>query len=182
MYRWTKPFQPQDPSHFLPIIFVRKTQIRREEKLSFAVAAERFDELCKWISSLGLNTTNTRIHRYQRILKYLANIEPARIYVDFLKKYDLHHLTNTTFEANELLRIHEGLKTTTHPELKARLKRVLSGPEMFGRGDSSGARDFSLELDVLARFAKADIPIDHGHIADLARIWTVSQFSPNAND
>jgi len=135
--------------------------------MSFTAASLKIDQACHWISSWGLNYTNTRFHRYQRLFQELARAESHQDFWDILDKYEFHIITNAINEANEFLRIYEGLKHETHPQLKFRLKRILQGHELFAK-DISGARDFSLELDVIARFAKDGFPIDHSHIADLA--------------
>lgn len=169
MYSWTAPIPPQDHTKVLPIVTARTTRLRRVDKLRFAAASNKFEQVCQWISEQGLNYLNTRLHKYQNIFKDIADAEGLHNYRAFRKKHAIEALVNAVSEAQELFRIYDGLKNDDHPQLKSRLKKILQGHELFTM-DQSRARDFSLELDIVACFAKDGISIDHNHIADLSMI------------
>lgn len=167
MYSWNTPIPPQDYKKILPIVAARRTRLRRVDKLQFGAASTKFDQICQWIVSWELGYLNTRFPKYQLTLKDLAYAEEAQDYHALQKRYDFETLANMAFEAQELFRIYNGLKHDDHPQLRSRLRHILHGHELFSK-DQSRARDFSLELDMVACFAKDGISIDHNHIADLS--------------
>ncbi|MNM65002.1 hypothetical protein D3C81_764220 [compost metagenome] len=166
MYRWKYPIPPQGcPAYTL--ITQRATNVRRVQRLPYAEARATFDDVCNWLTDLGIQYHNTRLHKYKTLLIDLANAEARGDYAHFENKSGTARGINGAFEAQELIRIHEGLRHEKHPQLVERLRRILQGHELFASDKSSG-RDLSLELSVAARFAKHGHVIDFGHIADLS--------------
>jgi len=135
---------------------------------SFVAASSRLDDACAWLQSLGVEYSRTRVGRYKALLASLANHQLANTLPSFYDEYTFEALVNAAHEVAEIVRIYEGLSQVADSSLTVRLQAAIKGHELYvlDNEDRSG-RDFSLELSTAAKFARAGLPVDFGHAADL---------------
>ena len=135
---------------------------------SFVAASARLDDACSWLQSLGIQYSKTRVGRYKALFASLARHQLANTLPSFYDEYSFEALVNAAHEVAEIVRIYEGLSQVADASLTSRLQAAIKGHELYvlDKEDRSG-RDFSLELSTAAKFARAGLPVDFGHAADL---------------
>lgn len=135
---------------------------------TFVAASARLDDACSWLESLGIQYSKTRVGRYKELFAALARHQLANTLDRFYEEYKFADFVNAAHEVAEIARIYEGLSKISDTSLVSRLRDSIKGQELYvlDKADRSG-RDFSLELSTAAKFARAGLPIDFGHAADL---------------
>ena len=135
---------------------------------TYIAASARLDEACAWLESLGINHSPTRVGRYRKIFAALARHQTANTLEAFFDNYSLMSFVNAAHEVAELVRMYEGLSQHRDASLVSRLRDALKGHELFVMDDNDrSGRDFTLELSIASKFARAGLPVDFGHQADL---------------
>lgn len=87
----------------------------------------------------------------------------------FYKRYEELDYFNAILEREQLLRIYKGLVFIKDMVLVDRLKKCVRSHELsLLDADNRSGRDFSLELDVAAKFVKAGYQVDFAHDADVS--------------
>ncbi len=98
----------------------------------------------------------------------LAEAQLANNLDAYSKAYSPMEFINAIMERAQLARIYHGLGGLDEPKLIERIKKALRGHALFVMdNDNRSGRDFSLELDVAAKFARSGYEIDFGHDADV---------------
>ena len=135
---------------------------------TFVAASARLDDACSWLESLGIQYSKTRVGRYKALFKSLARHQLANTLDRFYDEYSFADFVNAAHEVAEIARIYEGLSNISDTSLVTRLRDSIKGQELYvlDKEDRSG-RDFSFELSIAAKFARAGLPVDFGHAADL---------------
>jgi hypothetical protein len=138
---------------------------------TYVAASRQLDEACRWLDSIGVGYSGTRLAKYRKIFSDLARLQIADKLGSFLEKHSLDDWINAVHESTELVRIHEGLRDANDPSLISRLKSALRGHEMYvlDKDDRSG-RDFTFELAVVAKFAKQGFPVNFDSEADVEAV------------
>lgn len=144
---------------------------------SYVDASSRIDQACLWLETLGIEYSRTRVGKYRALFEELAKSQLANSLHDFYEHYSFEEWVNAAHEVAELARIYEGLSQQNDPRLVARLRDALKGQELYvlDSEDRSG-RDFSLELSIAAKFARAGYSVDFGHDADLKLVIEGREF------
>lgn len=135
---------------------------------SFVEASSQLDAACAWIKQLGINYSPTRVGKYKSIFTALASHQLAGSLEQLAHKLPEAEFVNAAHESAEVVRIYQGLAGVNDPLLVARLRDALRGHNLYvlDKENRSG-RDFSFELVIAAKFAKAGAFVDFGHLADL---------------
>lgn len=135
---------------------------------TYVEASAQLDKACRWLESLGVNYSVTRVGRYRTLFSSLAKYQLADNIGGFFDEYKFEEWVNAAHEVAELVRMYEGLSGQADPSLVTRLRNSLKGHELFvlDNEDCSG-RDFSLELSIAAKFSRNGYEINFGHEADL---------------
>lgn len=135
---------------------------------TYVAASAKLDDACAWLESLGIEFSRTRVGRYKALFAALARHQLANTLDAFYEEYTFASWVNAAHEVAELVRMYEGLSSHSDTSLVVRLHEALKGHELYvmDNKDRSG-RDFSLELSIAAKFARAGLVIDFGHDADL---------------
>lgn len=105
----------------------------------------KFDEACKWFTSIGFDYSRTRYKFYEKKLKDLDN------FVANEKK--VLELTNAYLEVIELLKIYNNLKHTNIDTWSRQAEFLFKGQEFAASKDQS--RDFLFELLIASKFVYA---------------------------
>lgn len=136
---------------------------------TYEKASQELDEFCTWLQDIGIKFSITRVGKYRAIFAALAEAQRQQDMSVFYKRYKELDYFNAIVEREQLLRIYKGLVTIKEKELIDRLKKCVRSHELFllDTDDRSG-RDFSLELDVAAKFVKAGYQVDFAHDADVS--------------
>lgn len=135
---------------------------------TYIAASAELDEACAWLDGLGINFSRTRIGRYKALFASLAKHQQEGTLDGFYDEYTFQEWVNAAYEAAELVRMYEGLGAQNEPTLVARLRDALKGHELYVLDDNDrSGRDFSFELSIAAKFARAGLVIDFGDDADL---------------
>lgn len=135
---------------------------------SYVSASKELDEVCAWLQKIGISYSATRVGKYKKIFAELAQAELANDRANFMKRHTGEDFLNAIVERTQLIRIYGGLGKLSDPELVERLKKAVRGHELFVMDtDNRSGRDFSLELDVAAKFARNGYEIDFSHTADV---------------
>jgi hypothetical protein len=141
---------------------------QRYSSQTFIAAADRLYEICAWLDGLGLRHSPTRVGKYRRIFADLTKCQTNDTFEKFFEAYTLESFVNAAQEIAEIARIYEGLGQSSDPQLVPRLRKALRGHELHVLDDDArSGRDFSFELDVASKVARAGLPVDFGHEADL---------------
>lgn len=126
------------------------------------------DAACAWLRGIGIEFSNTRVGKYQRIFADLARCQLANTLDDFFVLHTFAEWVNAAHETAELIRIYEGLHSTNDPKLVTRLRDALRGHELYVLdSDDRSGRDFTFELAVAAKFARHGYAVDFGADADV---------------
>lgn len=135
---------------------------------TFVAASNKLDDACSWLGRLGIRYSATRVGRYKELFASLARHQLADTLPEFYNEYTREAFVNAAHEVAEIVRMYEGLSEVADDRLIPRLQAAMRGHELYvlDREDRSG-RDFSLELSVAAKFARAGLLIDFGHAADV---------------
>jgi hypothetical protein len=140
----------------------------RYSSQTFVDAAARLGGTCSWLEGLGVRYSPTRIGQYRRIFNRLAELQNYGEPEKLLETYTLEALVNAAHEVAEVARIYEGLGSSSDPDLARRLKAALRGHALYVLDDGArSGRDFSFELVVASKIARASLPVDFGHDADV---------------
>lgn len=135
---------------------------------TYVAASAKLDDACVWLQSLGIEYSRTRVGRYKALFAALAKHQLANTLDAFYEEYTYSSWVNAAYEVAELVRIYEGLSIHRDASFVARLHEALKGHELYVLDDNDrSGRDFSLELSIAAKFARAGLSIDFGHDADL---------------
>ena len=144
---------------------------------TFINASMRLDDVCAWLDGLGIHYSPTRVGRYRKIFAALAHHQAANTLEAFLDEYSRESFVNAAHEVAELVRVYEGLSQHQDTTLVSRLRDALKGHELFVMDDNDrSGRDFLLELSVCAKVARAGLPVDFGHKADLRTRYAGHEF------
>lgn len=125
-----------------------------------------FREAAQWLTSLGIDYSNTRFGRYE---KYLSELEASRLVFRFID----HNAYDAGVEASELILIHQGLsKMELIDVFIEKLHNFVTGPlhatqEQIGRGSSQRPRDYGFELAIGAHFALGGFAVRFTKEADI---------------
>ena len=135
---------------------------------SYSDASSKLEEACAWLRTAGINFSANRVGHYRRIFVALANAQRVGKFDEFANHYGRQDFVNAVVERAQIVRIHDGLAQLQDPALINRLKQSMRGTALYvmDHDDRSG-RDFSLELDILAGFARAGYQIDFNSAADI---------------
>jgi len=144
---------------------------------TYVDASRRLDQACDWLTSIGVQHSNTRLGQYRRLFADLATSQETRTLDDFYTRYSFADWVNAAHEAAEVVRIYEGFRAVSNPGLVSRLRESLRGHELFvlDNDDRSG-RDFTFELTIAAKFARNRYPIDFGSDADVESVVNETPF------
>jgi hypothetical protein len=140
----------------------RRPIIRR----SYREQATALSEAATWIEGLGIRVSATRIARYVKIIKMLADYHEGGDVTILRRKYGDDVLLNTLSECDTVIAIFDGLRTIVSPGLTERLKLFVAGRDLLflETSDSNNiARNIGFELEIASAFAKAGTPIDLDH-------------------
>lgn len=136
---------------------------------TYADASTQLDSACKWLQSIGINFSPTRVGKYRKIFAAVAKHQQSKTVSAFLEGNKFEEWVNAAHEVAEISRIFEGLSTQDNANLIQRLKRALKGHDRYVLEDNdSSGRDFSFELSVAAKFVRSGYAVDFGHDADIA--------------
>jgi hypothetical protein len=135
---------------------------------TFVNASKELDDICAWLRDIGIGYSSNRIGKYKELFSVLAEAQLSNNLDAYSKKYTTMDFINAIVEREQLARIYNGLGGLGEPKLIDRLKKASRGHALFvmDSNDRSG-RDFSLELDVAAKFARNGYDLDFGHDADV---------------
>ena len=144
---------------------------------TFIAASQKLDQACDWIEALGIQYSPTRLGRYKALFSSLAKHQSSNSLDGFFEEYTRGALFNAAHEAAQVVRIYEGLVDQTDPQLVPRVREALRGHELFilDHEDRSG-RDFTFELAIASKFARAGLPVNFGHRADLQTRYQEFEF------
>jgi hypothetical protein len=135
---------------------------------TFVNASNELDQICKWLKSIGVNFSATRVGKYKKLFDQLARAQQDGNLDAYAKKYVPMEFLNAIVEKAQLARIYDGLWGLDDQKLVERLKKASRGHALFVMdNDDRSGRDFSLELDVAAKFVRNGYEIDFGHDADV---------------
>jgi hypothetical protein len=98
----------------------------------------------------------------------MAGHQSAGRLSEVVDQIDLEKFANAYYEADEFIRIYEGLNTARDKSFVSRLKYSMRGHEfhVMDEDDRSG-RDISFELSMAATFSRVADYMNFGHRADL---------------
>lgn len=131
-------------------------------------ASRRLDAACSWLRGIGVESSNTRVGKYQRIFADLARCQLADALDEFFALHSFPEWVNAAHETAELVRIYEGLHGTHDENLITRLRDALRSHELYVLdGDDRSGRDFTFELSIAAKFARHGYTVDFGADADV---------------
>lgn len=135
---------------------------------SFVNASSKFDDVCNWLSDIGIDYSRGRVKKYKWILSELAKYQQENKLGAYTEITDFQSIVNTFHETEELFRIYDGLSNIDCKDLKQRIKNSIKGSELYvmDNSDRSG-RDFSFELTIAAKFAQRGFIIEFGDDADI---------------
>ncbi len=135
---------------------------------TYESARDELEKACKWLESLGINYSKTRLNKYKALFSDLARFQSENQLERFNEKYKFEYWVNAAHEVAELTRIYRGLAGVNDNNLNARLKDSLDGHELYLLdAQNRSGRDFTFELSIASKFYKAGYSINFGHEADL---------------
>lgn len=125
-----------------------------------------FDEVCCWFTNLGFEYSRNRYGIYKKVFnKFIdltKDIDNESDLLDFKNSFD-----NTYVEVNEIIRVHNCLKTLDSSDFIDQIKKVTSGHEFRGNNNNDQARDFLFELSVASRFISEGYSVSLTSICDV---------------
>jgi hypothetical protein len=133
-----------------------------KETTSFIDVLKKFNEIEKWLNSLGISTKNKRFEKMKHAAELLA-IEQENLAEG--KKYDFKKLgrekTNLAYEIFPFLEIYESFNTSTDNDFISALKHVVDGPEYSSQENASTNvhRNHLFELRLAAKLASKGIKV-----------------------
>jgi len=135
---------------------------------SFIAASEEFEEVCAWLERIGVGFSATRVGRYKALFAAMAEAQRTDDLEGLFKKNTPMDFLNAIVERAQLMRIYSGLHELSDEMLVGRLKKAFRSHALYVMdSEHRSGRDFSLELDVAAKFARNGFEIDFGHDADV---------------
>lgn len=135
---------------------------------TYIETANRLDEACAWLDGLGITSSRTRVGKYQKILRTLAEHQKRETLDDFFKKFKFEDWVNAVHESAEIVRIHRGLLDVKDQSFVQRMKDATKGHELYVLDEKNGSgRDFSLELSVAAKFQSQGYTVSFSDLADI---------------
>jgi hypothetical protein len=136
---------------------------------TFEKASQELDAICAWFQEIGIKFSVTRVGKYRAIFAALSAAQRLKDMSVFYKRYKELDYFNAIMEREQLLRIYTGLEGIKEKELIDRLKKCVRSHELsLLDTENRSGRDFSLELDVAAKFVKAGYQVDFAHDADVS--------------
>jgi len=122
------------------------TTISSEEKL------EKIELACKWLQSLGINTSKSRLLTYKNY--YEEYLSKSSTFNDDYKK--LAYFLRMIREAEEIIWIFEGFRSDQNPESIRIIKESIGGT-VFSSTDAphNNSRDFLFELRIASYYRRA---------------------------
>lgn len=139
-------------------------------KISFRDKSSKIEEVCSWLSDHGIKIERSRTNTYKTHINEMADYYEKGQVDELLRLRSMHDLVNSSFEANELIQIYEGLSDLKFKSFVDKLIEVNKGPIWLNKENASAsnkARNFAFELHIAARFSKAGYEIDLSDDADL---------------
>lgn len=133
--------------------------------------AEDLDVAAKWLESIGLSISPTRLGDYRRRLTSIVNALDAGELVALFNEEGIKDTIDALYEASEWRLIHQMLADTEDPGLHERLAAFVKGPIAY-RDEKTGAssnraRNIGFELSLGAFLKKAGFPIEFHPDGDL---------------
>lgn len=139
--------------------------------LTYESASREFDDFCTWLDAVGISYSITRVGKYRSIFQALAAAQKAESMNGFYKKYSRMDYYNAVVERAQLMRISDGLRGVNDYDIVERLKKAVRSHELFVLDtENRSGRDFSLELDIAAKFARSGYSLDFAHDADVSAL------------
>ena len=125
-----------------------------------------------WLSEIGVDYFNSRIHKYQNDLSILIDRIDIQDPQSLVDPQFFATMVNSIYESGELIRIHNSLKDLiVTPDLKNKIKVFIKGPEYANdekpMTGSQQPRDIAFELIIASMFLRAGYKIDFHTTADL---------------
>lgn len=109
---------------------------------------------CEWLQNCGVAYSNSRFDEYKNILNDLTIAHETNAFESFSTDYI--YIVNAVVEANELVRIFNGLNISNDIDYSQRLSEIAKGrPLRYEEGNNTRARNISFELLIAARFVEA---------------------------
>lgn len=139
---------------------------------SFTDRYQQLENCLNWLSSVGVDYFNTRIHKYKDDLKQLIQAYDSGKIKSLITPDVFATMVNSLYEAGRLINIHTGLKDfVVTQELKSKLQLFIKGPE-FSLSENIGSgsqqpRDIAFELFMASAFNLSGFTIDFHTEADL---------------
>jgi hypothetical protein len=135
---------------------------------TFVAASARIDEACTWLASLGISVDSNRVAVYRDTLSALAKAQIGDNYDGFDQDYPASAFVNTTFEATQIIRLFESLRSIDDIALKTRVENSLRGHATYAseKAGNSG-RDFAFELSIASQFLSNGHEVSFSDDADV---------------
>ena len=139
------------------------------ETLTFRSLTDRLSAAVDWLGTLGISVSRTRLGAYHRALEALSsNVGDKKEAYHEAYPDAINHL----YEANEIVTIYDALSRRGYDEfLGDKLTTLASGPIAYTDEDPSAnnrARNFAIELHVVARLVMSGLLLDRDFRSDVA--------------
>lgn len=136
---------------------------------TYEKASQELEVICAWFQDIGIKFSITRVGKYRAIFAALTEAQRQNDMSIFYRRYKELDYFNAIMEREQLQRIYTGMVGIKEKELIERLKKCVRSHELsLLDTDNRSGRDFSLELDVAAKFVKAGYEVDFAHDADVS--------------
>lgn len=142
------------PSHSLP-------------SLSINDRASDLDELKAFLNSIGVQTHNTRIDRYQKYLKLISinngNVDASTIFKNVTDERFQHGMDWYLYvlrEVDELMFILKGIKIHIPKGVEEKLAKIVSGADFAALDKNTESRNTQFELRIASYFCQAGFEVD----------------------
>jgi hypothetical protein len=119
------------------------------------------DQVCTWLSSLGISIEKNRLSTYRKAFQVLAANATSRTLEQTRAELSVAEAANAFHEIGEIFHVWRGLKSMDDPILRQKLAKVVSGPPSLSdeRPKSSEPRNTLFELVIAACLRQCDIKI-----------------------
>lgn len=131
------------------------------------------EELCSFLESRHIATTNTRIRRYIQYFEQVINsgtAESSTIFKNSLEgpfKSDTDWFLYLLREVHELMWILKGLKVRLPEGIDEKLKCIVGGRDFATLDSNSSSRNAQFELRIASYFCQENLPVDLSSDTDI---------------
>lgn len=130
--------------------------------------SEQLSEACAWAASLGIRYSPTRLGRYEKLWRDLADCARRKELNEFFDAVPFPTFLNAAYETTEIVEVYRGLKELTDTAMTERLRETFKGHDLYVMDQSNrSGRDFGFELYVASKFTLCGLKVNFSSAADV---------------